>query len=88
MKKEKKKYHVRIFTRTYDDDGLLICEQVVYEQDTWAVSERQAENNVRHNSKYPYHGYAFAHGVRWSKCIEAEVKPAFFMSVNGRPIYE
>lgn len=88
MAKQKQKYHVRIITRTYDDDGLLMCEQVVYEQDTWAVSPKKAESNVRHNSGYPYHGRATAEGGHWSKVIDAEVKEAFFMSIDGQAVYE
>ena len=73
MKKPKKKYHVKIFTKTYDDDGIVVCEQLVHEQDTWAVSEKQAENFARHNSGYPYHGRATVDEHSWSKSIEAEV---------------
>ena len=73
MKKPKRKFHVRIFTRTYDDDGNLECEQLVHEQDTWAVSERKAESNARHNSGIPYHGNACAEGGHWFKQTEAEV---------------
>ena len=73
MKRPKRKYHVRIFTRTYDDDGMLECEQMVYEQDTWAVSEKQAECNVRHNSGIPFHGNMMAEGGHWSRWTEAEV---------------
>ncbi len=88
MKKEKKKYHVRLIQRTFNDDGLLECEHVVHEQDTWAVSERKAECNVRHNSGYPYHGWATAEGGHWSTTIDEEVKPAFFMKIDGRVVYE
>lgn len=88
MKKQKQKYHVKLFERTYDDDGFLVCEKVAYEQDTWAVSEMQAENQVRHNSGYPFHGRVSVDEVRWSKCIEAEVNPIFCMFINGRPVYE
>lgn len=87
MKSSKQKYHVKIITRTYDDDGVLICEEVVYEQDTWAVSERQAENNARHNSGYPYHGRASIDECKWSKVIDAEVVPVFCMTIDGRPVY-
>ena len=73
MRKPKRRFHVRIFTRTYNDDGLLECEQLIHEQDTWAVSEKQAENNARHNSGIPYHGTAYAESGHWSKHTEAEV---------------
>ena len=88
MTREKNKYHVRLIKRTFNDDGLLECEYVVHEQDTWAVSERKAECNVRHNSGYPYHGWARAESDRWSTSIDAEVEEVFFMTIDGRPVYE
>lgn len=71
--KSKQKYHVKVFTRTYDDDGILQVERLVHEQDTWALSERQAVSNARHNSGLPYHGNAAYDGGRWFRAVECEV---------------
>lgn len=86
--KSKQKYHVKLISRVYSDDGLLEYEEVIYEQDTWAVSAKKAENNVRHNSGYPFHGHASFDANRYVKVIEADVRPAFRMPADGRLAYE
>lgn len=73
LPKSKRKFHVKVYTRTYDDDGTLEVERLVHEQDTWAASERQAESNARHNSGLPYHGNASYDNGRWYRTVECEV---------------
>ena len=72
-KKPKSLYTVSLYERVYDD-GLLCSERLVYRQTTWAVSERQAENNVRHNSGLSRHGYSGGDRGRCSWDIVAEVE--------------
>lgn len=71
--KSKRRYHVKVYTCTYDDDGMLLVKQLVHEQDTWAVSERKAECNARFNSGQPYCGNAEYDGGNWLRTIECEV---------------
>lgn len=74
VKPRKTHYLVELFKVTADSDlGEEHTRYPIYRQETWATSPKQAENNVRHNSEWPFHGRVEVEGTRWFSFIDARV---------------
>lgn len=75
MAKPKQHYKVVCRLVVHDDDGFVIGNSRVFEDETWAVSKRQAINNCRfrHGIKSQY-DYIDAGHESWE--YEFDVEPA------------